>query len=67
MIQAFGLCQCLKEIYLICVILKEFKSWRKKKEERKLDTFRKKYVRIANTNMLEKQIHTTMIKQPKLL
>ncbi len=38
MIQAFRLYQGLKEIDSIWVILKEFKSWEEKKEERKLDT-----------------------------
>ena len=34
------------------MILKESKSWREKKEERKLDISRKRYVRDANTNRL---------------
>ena len=51
-IRAFRLCQGLKEIDSIWVILKESKSWGKKKEERKLDTSRKRYVRAANTNTL---------------
>ena len=61
MIRAFRLCQGLKEIDSIWVILKESKSWGEKKEERKLDTLRKgyvrAYVRAANTNTLVKQTH----------
>ncbi len=48
------MCQGLKEIDSIWVILKESKSWGEKKEERKLDTLRKRYVRAANTNTLVK-------------
>ena len=47
-------CHGLKEIDSIWVILKEFKSWGEKKEERKLDTLRKRYVRATNTNTLAK-------------
>ena len=49
--------QGLKEIDSIWAILKESKSWGEKKEERKLDTSRKRYVRAANTNTLVKQTH----------
>lgn len=56
-IQAFGLSQGLKEIDSILVILKESKSWKKKKKKRKLDTTQKTYVRNANTNMLFEQIY----------
>ena len=48
-------CHGLKEIDSIWVILKDSKSWGEKKEERKLDTSRKRYVRAANTNTLVKQ------------
>ncbi len=43
MVRAFRLYQGLKDIDSIWVILKDSKSWGEKKEERKLDTLRKKY------------------------
>ena len=55
MLAAFRLCQGLKEIDLIWVILKESKSWGEKKEERNLDTLQKRYVRAANTKHASKQ------------
>ena len=42
-------CQGLKGIDSIWVILKESQSWGERKEERKLNTLRKRYVRAANT------------------
>ena len=54
MIAAFRLCQGLKEIDSIWVILKEFKSWGEKKEEKNLDTLRKRYMRAANTKHISK-------------
>ncbi len=45
MISAFRLCQGLKEIDMIWVILKKSKSWGEKKEERKLDISWKRYMR----------------------
>ncbi len=41
----WALCQGLKEIDSIWVILKESISWGEKKEERKLDTSWKRYTR----------------------
>ena len=54
MTAAFKLCQGLKEIDSIWVILKESKSWGEKKEERNLDTLRKRYLRAANTKHASK-------------
>ena len=54
MIAAFRLCQGLKEIDLIWLILKESTSWREKKEERNLDTLQKRYMRAANTKHANK-------------
>ncbi len=61
------LCQGFKEIDLIWVILKKSNSWGEKKEERKLDTLRKRYLRTANTNpLLTKHItlHLTSVFLP---
>ena len=49
-----GYCQGLKKIDSIWVILKESQSWGEKKEERNLDTLRKRYVRAANTKHASK-------------
>ena len=37
------------------MILKESKSWKKKKEEKNLDILQKKYMRAANTKYASKQ------------
>ena len=55
MITTFRLCQGLKEIDSIWIILKESKSREERKEERKLNILRKKYMYTTNTNTLVKQ------------
>lgn len=50
-------CQSMKEIDSIMVILKESKSWEKKKKEKKLHTSHKIYVTPANIKTLVKQIY----------
>ena len=64
MIRTFRLCQDLKKIDLIWVILKESKSWEERKEGKKLNTLQKRYVYIANTNTLVNKhmtVHLTSI------
>ena len=53
-IQVFRLCQSLKDIDSIWVILKKSKNWREKKEKRNLDILQKRYMRTTNTKYVGK-------------
>ena len=54
MIPTFRLYQNFKKIDLICMILKESKSWGKKKEERNLDILQKRYIHATKTKHVTK-------------